>query len=337
MWMADDATKLHAMAPVDEHEQVHLAHGSSRGRCAGHVWITVVLSVALWIASGPSPGLAEPKPASSGDRSDRAALQSDYDQVIDRAVAAFQAEDYAAAHELFEQAYALQPNARVLRGLGIAALRLGHYTEAKRQLTAALADKRQALTATHRSEVSKLLGWIHGNLGVLELQWKPREPADTRVFCDDELVRDRTLVLLPGPHRLSVSAAGFKPQIHAQEVHAQETQTLELTLEPEHPEAVSPAPVAAASLAPKHVAATVSDVAPTSAIAVKPEPAPKSSPREAPASSSVLTRWWFWTGVAVLAVGGGVATAFALKGASSTPAYEQGGVGSRIMVLERGR
>jgi len=351
MRMADEATKLYAMASADaQTHELHAPHQLRQRRAARSVWPVVVLCATLGILPWPSPGHAQSQPESA---SDRAALQSDYDQVIDRAVTAFQAEDYAQAHELFEQAHALQPNARVLRGLGIAALRLGHYTEAKRQLEAALADKRQPLTATHRSEVSKLLAWIRGNLGILELRWKPREPADTRVFCDDELVRDHVLVLLPGPHRLSVSAAGFKPQIHVEQVRAEETQTLDLKLEPEVPPPASPTPnadriqgprrvaqpVAVAALTPKQAAATVNTTEPSGAVSVvqTPHAHGPSERRDAPASSSVLTRWWFWTGIAVLAVGGGVATALALKGASTSPTYESGGEAGVHLALERGR
>src|SRR5262245_27475940 len=51
---------------------------------------------------------------------------ADYDSVLDRAVEAFEAKDYGHARAWFEKAYALQPNARVLRGMGISALHLEH-------------------------------------------------------------------------------------------------------------------------------------------------------------------------------------------------------------------
>ncbi|HET6333524.1 MAG TPA: hypothetical protein VFG30_09945, partial [Polyangiales bacterium] len=83
---------------------------------------------------------------------------------------AFDAQDYAKARELFEQAYGLRPNARVLRGLGISALHLERFTVSKRELTEALTETKQPLTANQREGVKELLSWMQLNLGTLQLR-----------------------------------------------------------------------------------------------------------------------------------------------------------------------
>ncbi|HKU44172.1 MAG TPA: hypothetical protein VJR89_38690, partial [Polyangiales bacterium] len=127
----------------------------------------------------------------------RAQAQSatDYDSVLDKAVEAFEAKDYAHARAWFERAYALQPNARVLRGMGISALHLEQFTVAKRELTAALEDARQPLTASQREGVTELLSWMSANLGTLRLDI---QPANARVAVDGEVAAETEFLLAPG-------------------------------------------------------------------------------------------------------------------------------------------
>lgn len=244
----------------------------------------------------------------------------DYDSVLDRAVEAFEAKDYARARNWFERAYALQPNARVLRGMGISALHLEHFTVAKRELTAALEDTRQPLTESQREGVTELLSWMSANLGTLRLDV---QPAGARVAVDDDVAAEAEFVLSPGPHRLHTSADGFDANDQTINVTAGKDHKLSIVLAPKtpaHEEPVDVSPVATASAAP------VPEARPTSAPI-----APAQTPGRDGESSSVLESWWFWTAVGVV-VAAGVTTAVVATSAPSKN-YEKGGLGGVIMPL----
>jgi hypothetical protein len=240
-----------------------------------------------------------------------------YEELLDQAVAAFEANDFSRAHALFEQAYAQRPNARVSRGLGIAALRLEHYTEAQRWLTSALEDKTQALTSAQRDEVTKLLAWMQTSLGTLRLRWRGTPPPDNQLVLDDARVSDLTLWLTPGAHHLRVSAPGFQTRQEHIELMAGRELTRELSLTP-------------SLRAPELVTVHREDMS-----ASKDAPAAKSGAldlRVAPHtaepqdSPSVLSRWWFWTAVGVV-VAGGVTAAVLMTAKPSPRPYEAGGEG----------
>jgi hypothetical protein len=234
---------------------------------------------------------------------------------LDRAVDAFDKADYPRARDLFEQAYALRPNARVLRGLGISAVHLERYTVAKRELTEALRETRQPLTANQREGVSELLSWMQENCGTLRLHL---DPSDAYVTLDDEPVSDTELVVKPGSHRVAVRLDGFASQIHKVDVGAGQNRTLEIELQPSTAQSKSSLSAAEAAAA----APTAQKSAPLT---------PQSTP--ARESSTVLDRWWFWTAIGVV-VAGGVATTVALTNQPSK-SYEKGGLGGVIMPLGR--
>jgi hypothetical protein len=253
---------------------------------------------------------------------DTPSTSADYDKVLDRAVDAFEAQDYARARELFEQAYVIRPNARVLRGLGISALHLERFTVAKRELTEALRESKQPLTANQRDGVTELLSWMQLNLGTLHLRL---QPAKAHVLLDDEPIAGTELLMNPGAHRVFVSSDGFTSQEHELEIAAGQDKTLEVALSQN---AVKPAQPTAVSAA---------DAASTVPIAEPVESTPPMDRLHEPTrdneSSTVFERWWFWTAVGVV-VAGGVATTVALT-STSAKSYETGGLGGVIMPLGR--
>ncbi|MET0387922.1 MAG: tetratricopeptide repeat protein [Polyangiales bacterium] len=289
--------------------------------------IVALLTACLWIGGVVSNARADSPDAEVPSAN---AAPDNYDQLLDRAVEAFKDEEFARAHRLFERAYALKPNARVLRGLGIAALRLGRYSEAKRALSSALTDSQQALTASQREEVLGLLSWMETNLGTIRVQWVEGEPREYELSVDDRSTPNAPLVLSPGAHRLKVRAPGYLPVERHLEVAAGEEQTLTLALIRE--KSADKAPV------------TPSKAAATLVSAPRPQPAPVEQPALLPARQplrdhasepSVFGRWWFWTAVGVIAAGG-VTTAILLT-TSGTKEYEQSSLGQVTMTLERGR
>ncbi|HTU60645.1 MAG TPA: hypothetical protein VMF89_19470, partial [Polyangiales bacterium] len=72
--------------------------------------------------------------AASSAHAQGKAPSPEYQQLIDRGLAAYQAQRPAEARSLFAQAHALQPGARTLRALGIADLALDNFTMAKDEL-----------------------------------------------------------------------------------------------------------------------------------------------------------------------------------------------------------
>lgn len=268
-----------------------------------------------WI--GCSVGLAR---AQSAPESADANASQDYDKLLDSAVSAFGAGDFAKAHDLFRRAYTVRPNARVLRGIGIAALRLAHYSEAKLELTAALTDPRQPLTDAQREEVSGLMGWMQSSLGAVHLHVTPRA---SRVEVDGEPTSYTELTLSPGMHRVRVSLEGYRAAERTLDVVAGREETLVISL---NADVVSPATVA-------HAAEPAPVRAPRVQVLAPPSAAERTPQHDSPA---LVERWWFWTIVGV-AVAGGAAAAVALATAPA-PApkpYEQGGVGGVTFALGR--
>jgi hypothetical protein len=256
---------------------------------------------------------AEPDVLTQGHADSKSS--SDYDSVLDQAVGAFESRDYLRARTLFEQAYTLRPNARVLRGLGIAALQLKRYTAAKRELEAALLDTVQPLTAPQRQGVTQLITWMSANLGTLRLHVAP-EQSEVRI--DNESSIDTEVTLSPGSHRVSVSAKGFNPEERSVHVTAGQVSSLTFVLSPHVPE---PAARVAALTAPSNSAAI-------------PTPSTTSARDTSPSDSTVFEQWWFWTAVGVV-VAGGVATTVALTHKPEPKPFESGGLGTVLMPLVR--
>jgi tetratricopeptide (TPR) repeat protein len=247
---------------------------------------------------------------------------TDYDKLLDRAVEAFEAQDYKRARELFEQAYAIRPNARVLRGLGISALHLERFTISKSELTQALREPKQPLTATQREGVTELLSWMQVNLGTLQLHLNPAKALAT---LDDEPVTDPELVVKPGTHRVVVSAEGFKPEERAVVIAAGQDKTLSVTLTQT---AEDSAPMPNFSVTDVTLSAWIAG----GNASLRSADDPPLLPAADRDSGSVLKTWWFWTAVGVV-VAGGVATTIALTSTPAPKSYEKGGLGGVIKPL----
>jgi tetratricopeptide (TPR) repeat protein len=202
-----------------------------------------------------------------------------YESIIDEGVREFDAGNYPEAHSLFEQAHALQPNARTLRALGFCAFELKHYVESAGDLEAALVDTRNPLTAEQRSEAATTLSRALRYIGELLLETQPR---DAQVVIDGRAVSERRFKLDAGEHNVVASEPGYQSRdltltiVGAQQLHAQ------LVLPAL---AVSPAQVAGA--------APLTSAAPNAGLEDDRQP-------------GIAERWWFWTAIGALVVGGTV-------------------------------
>lgn len=284
------------------------------GRCFVRMMCTLV---AVFLLCFSAKGQDNDHPSDDGSE---ASTSPDYDKLLDRAVEAFEAEEYVRARALFEQAYAIRPNARVLRGLGISALHLERFTVSKHELTEALEESKQPLTATQREGVKELLSWMQQNLGNLELHLKP---ANALVRLDDEAVTEEALVVKPGTHRLVVSADGYDAQERSVDVGAGQTSKVDVALAKQASDDVEAPAVAVTDVAMSAfmsggnagLRTTGDDFAPV-------------RDRD---STPLVEQWWFWTVIGAVVVGG-VATTVALT-ASNSKSYEKGGLGGVIMPL----
>jgi len=135
-----------------------------------------------------------------------------YDELIDGAVAAFGHGDWASARLLFERAAAVHPNARPLRGMGMADFNLHAYARATEELEAALAAQVQPLDAPLRLQVAELLVRASSSVARVELHL---QPADATLRVDGEApirdARGRLLVDL-GRHSLRIEAERYLPR-----------------------------------------------------------------------------------------------------------------------------
>ena len=249
---------------------------------------TLACSLALALVSqvcGSALAQAQPAPRSK-------APPREYQQLIDRGLAAYNQQKPADARALFAQAHALQPGARTLRALGIADLALDNYTMAKDELEAALAQRVMPLTEAQRSETKELLSWMRTNLGKLQLRCTPVH-AEAKI--DGRAVRLPEVLLAPEEHRLTVSAHGFVPEERTFTITMERPLRLEIALEP----AASP------HAAPPIESDAKPQLAPAEPIATQPlRPASDDGPK-----------LWPWLGGAgaVLLVTGGTMFAFGMS------------------------
>lgn len=209
------------------------------------------LGCALFVAApvqgqpaGPVPAVA---PAPAPATAPAPAQTSEYDDLVLRALTAYDAGRWDEARGLFERAHALDPTARTLRTIGMSAFNQGDLVAALQNLEAALVDARKPLTEDQRAHVRGLIERANRQVGRYRLRL---QPAGASLLVDGNppaLVGSDEIVLLPGHHELALSADGYAPQTRALEVQAQDRAPLEWSLAP--PGAAAPAPAAEQTVA----------------------------------------------------------------------------------------
>jgi hypothetical protein len=132
----------------------------------------------------------------------------EYTQLVTSAVAAFDAGRFEAAHELMARAHRLNPSARTLRGMGLAAFQAQHYALAGLDFERALAEKRQPLTYEQRDEVERLQA--ETNLQTARYRLNGERPGSVMLIDDEPPMMDGAgfLVLDTGDHELSLRPSG---------------------------------------------------------------------------------------------------------------------------------
>jgi len=272
--------------------------------------VSLLAAGSLQAQATPAPGGNEP-PVAVGT----------YQHVIRDALSEFDAGNWAEARALFEQAHALRPSARTLRGLGMASFELKNYVRAEQELRSALDETRQPLTAAQRAELTALLQRIERYVGKLVVKVQP----ETATVLLDGAAIPHEIELELGQHELSVQADGYHTLTRNIAIEGGKQQTLELSLTPvekkaeETAQVPAPAETAAAAQAPSSELGTFeSDYALTDT--------------EPSSSGSVFSKWWFWTAVGVV-VAGGVVTAVVLTSKSEREPLIAGDNGKVIEAL----
>ena len=230
-----------------------------------------------------------------------------YTRVIQEGLVEFDAGNYAEARVMFEQAHALKPSARTLRGMGMTSFELKEYVRAERELNAALIDLRQPLSDAQRKDALALLLRLEHYIGKLQVR---TDPAKASVTLDGVSVSGAEFKADLGRHELVVEAPGYRTLSRAVTVEGGRTQVLELKLTSFEAEA-SPPPAA-----------------PQAALA----PAPALTDSDSDEGGSVFETWWFWTALGVVAAGG-VTAAVILSSKSETEPPVAGNTGPAIQVL----
>lgn len=163
-----------------------------------------------------------------------------YRPLITRALSESREAHWEEARALFRRANELYPNARALRGLGMASFELRDYAESVRALRASLAHAVQPLTGEQHTQVEGLLAQALLFVGSYTLV----APDDVVVTIDDRpIVRepDGTILLGLGAHRARARSRDGRSADSAFDVQGGESGPLPIDFAPLAP--VSPAAI----------------------------------------------------------------------------------------------
>lgn len=167
-----------------------------------------------------------------GARAEEPAEPAAYRSTVEEALAEYAAKNYEEASSLFARAHALFPNARTLRGLGMAAFELRRYAESIRHLTAALASEVRPLEDALRADTEALRSRARGFVAQVLLRVDPERAA---LSLDGERLENPApapLLLPLGEHVIAAEASGYAPARRRLRVRGGELLQLELKLAP---------------------------------------------------------------------------------------------------------
>lgn len=151
-----------------------------------------------------------------------------YTNLVADGIRAFDQGRYLESRATFSRAHELRPNARTLRGMGLAAYEAGRYALAVYDFERALAETRQAMTPTQRAEIEKLLLKADAQSARYRMRGLPRDAA---LLVDGEpSISDSRGALLvdAGKHELSLQLASGQVQRWGVMARGGETRDLDL-------------------------------------------------------------------------------------------------------------
>jgi tetratricopeptide (TPR) repeat protein len=199
--------------------------------CALGVLGLVTSALAQSEPAKPTEAAASSTPAAATASTPVAA--SEYDALVLRALAEYDAGRWYQARALFERAHALDPTARTLRTIGMTAFNQADYVGALRHLETALVDTRKPLTDEQRTHVLGLIDRANRQVARYRVRMSPRGASLLVDGTSPLLLSEDELLLLPGGHVLRVTALGHRPLERTLDARGGEREKLELVLEPE--------------------------------------------------------------------------------------------------------
>lgn len=153
-----------------------------------------------------------------------------YRALVDQGLQEYGENHFTEARALFFQAYSLQPNARVMRCLGMTEFELRNYRDSASWLAQSLASELQPLTPALRIETTELLSRAWGFIAQLQLTV---EPENTTVVIDGapaQAVTRGAVLLEAGDHTLTFRAPGYVTQQRVLKARGGDVHTLRVTL-----------------------------------------------------------------------------------------------------------
>jgi tetratricopeptide (TPR) repeat protein len=173
-----------------------------------------------------APWLSSPAEAQAPESNEPPA----YRATVEQAVEEYDAKHFDEALTLFVRAHEIYPNARTLRGAGMAEFELRHYDESAQNLQAALDSKERPLVGALREQTAALLARARGFLATVTLTF---EPTSAQLTVDGlEVPASPRLSLRIGEHVLRASAPGHRGETEILRVRGGEELRIDFKLQP---------------------------------------------------------------------------------------------------------
>jgi hypothetical protein len=230
----------------------------------------------------------------------------------------YERSDYSGALEKFNAAYAAYPSPKLMFNIGQANRDLGRPVEALLAFENFLSNEIDASPET-TADARRSLAELRAKLGRIRIEC---QTAETVVSIDGKSVGvtplPEPLWATPGRHQVTASHVHRAIAIENVDVLVGRLHTVTLQL----PSLADPVVVA-----PKVPPAAISPAATVAPAALTTVP---ELPNESSGVQPIYKKWWVWTGVGAVVVGG-VATAFVLAHRSNDPC---GGVGYACLEIK---
>lgn len=204
----------------------------------GGLWSALLLAC-LFGLLGPGRAVAqeaapEAGTGSSAALSDFMGEPAGYRELIAEALVEYEAKHFEEARALFRRAHELFPNARTMRGQGMAEFELRNYGNAIQCFESALGSSIRPLAGPLRDETEQLLERARRFVARVRLDLRPAQPAS--VLVDGVLVHvepGSVLLLSVGNHSLEIRAESYQPAQRVVSVQGGEEQVIEVLLLPQ--------------------------------------------------------------------------------------------------------
>jgi hypothetical protein len=186
----------------------------ARCRWVGATFAVLGLALAAPLASAQQAAGSEP---------------AEYTRLVGEAVREYNDGNWAEARALFEQAHAVQPNARTERGMGLTSFELRHYVDAITELQTALDDQRNPLSTAQRTEVTEVIARAQGYVGTVHVDLVPK---DAILLLNGRATDKCEFVLNVGDYELAAKAPGYQDAMLKLNVEGGQTRTVKVELVP---------------------------------------------------------------------------------------------------------